>query len=101
MTSDEPGPGQQYALQARKHIATLRRARPDIVIEIRWYPAHKGVAGNEKSGRVVQGGSGAVRQPQAHSAISRQPQAGNLREEVVGGTPMGRGLNFQEEVPLA
>ena len=23
MASDEPGPGQQYALQARKHIATL------------------------------------------------------------------------------
>jgi len=40
MASDEPGPGQQYALQARKHIATLRRARPGIVIEIRWCPAH-------------------------------------------------------------
>jgi len=49
MASDEPGPGQQYALQARKHIATLRKARPGIVIEIRWCPAHKGVAGNEKA----------------------------------------------------
>jgi len=49
MASDEPGPGQQYALQARKHITTLRRARKDIVIEIRWCPAHKGVAGNEKA----------------------------------------------------
>jgi len=28
MASDEPGPGQQYALQARKHIATLRQAPP-------------------------------------------------------------------------
>ena len=27
MASDEPGPGQQYALQARKHIAALRRAQ--------------------------------------------------------------------------
>jgi len=27
MASDEPGPGQQYALQARKHITMLRRAR--------------------------------------------------------------------------
>jgi len=49
MASDEPGPGQQYALQARKHIATLRRARPGIGIEIRWCPAHKGTAGNEKA----------------------------------------------------
>jgi hypothetical protein len=27
-TSEEPGPGQGYATQARKHIAALRRARP-------------------------------------------------------------------------
>jgi hypothetical protein len=38
-----------YAIQARRNIPTLRRARPDIVIEIRWCPAHKGVAGNEKA----------------------------------------------------
>jgi len=49
MASDEPGPGQQHALQARKHIATLRQSRPGIVIEVRWCPAHKGVAGNEKA----------------------------------------------------
>ena len=49
MAADEPGPGQQYALQARKHIAALRRARPGIVIKTRWCPAHKGVAGNEKA----------------------------------------------------
>jgi len=48
MASDEPGPGQQYALQARKHIAALRRAKPGIIIEIRWCPVHKGVTGNEK-----------------------------------------------------
>jgi len=47
MASEELGPGQQYALQARKHIATLRRARPGITIEIRWCPAHKGIAGNQ------------------------------------------------------
>ena len=47
MASDEPGPGQKYAVQARKHIAALRRARPDIIIEIRWCPAHKAIAGNE------------------------------------------------------
>ena len=49
MASDEPDPGQQYALQARKHIASLRRARPGITIEIRWCPAHKGITGNEKA----------------------------------------------------
>jgi ribonuclease HI len=49
MASEEPGPGQKYALSARKHIASLRSARPDITIEIRWCPAHKGVPGNEKA----------------------------------------------------
>jgi len=48
-SSEEPGPDQQYALQARKHIAALRRARPGIIVEIRWCPAHKGVEGNEKA----------------------------------------------------
>ena len=48
MAFDEPGPGQQYALQARKHIAALRKARPGIAIEIRWCPAHKCIDGNEK-----------------------------------------------------
>jgi len=49
MASDEPGPGQKNAIQARRHIATLRKARPDITIEIRWCPAHKGIAGNEQA----------------------------------------------------
>ena len=50
MPSEEPGPGQIYALQAREHIAAVRRARPDITIEIRWCSAHKSVPGNEKAG---------------------------------------------------
>jgi len=49
MASDEPGPGQQYALQARKQIATLRKARPGIITETRWCPAHNEIAGNEKA----------------------------------------------------
>jgi len=49
MASDGPGPGQQCALQARKRIAALQRARPGIITEIRWCPAHKGIAGNEKA----------------------------------------------------
>jgi len=49
MTSEEPGPGQQYAIAARRHVASLRKARPDARIEIRWCPAHKGVPGNKKA----------------------------------------------------
>jgi len=49
MASEEPGPGQQYAIQARKHIAVLRRARPGVTIEIWWCPAHKCIACNEKA----------------------------------------------------
>jgi len=48
MGLEEPGPGQMYALQAREHIAVLRRARPDITAEIWCWLAHKGVPGNEK-----------------------------------------------------
>ena len=49
MASDDPGPGQKYALQARRHIATLRRSNPGITVENRWCPAHKGIEGNEKA----------------------------------------------------
>jgi len=49
MSTEEPGPGQKYAVEARQHIATLQRAAPDITIEIRWRPAHEGVEGNEKA----------------------------------------------------
>jgi len=49
MVSDEPGPGQRYALEARAHVAALRNSRPDIAIEVRSCPAHEGVEGNEKA----------------------------------------------------
>jgi ribonuclease HI len=49
IVSGDPGPGQRYAILARQYIATLRRARSDITIEIWWCPTHKGVAGNEKA----------------------------------------------------
>jgi len=42
MASDEPGPGQQYALQARKQITMLRRARKGIVIETLIVPRPQG-----------------------------------------------------------
>jgi hypothetical protein len=38
-----------YATHARKHIAALRRARPGVIIEVRWCPAHKEVPGREKA----------------------------------------------------
>jgi len=38
------------ALQTRKHIAALQRARPDIAIEIRWCLEHKGAPGSKKAG---------------------------------------------------
>jgi len=68
MASVEPGPSQQYALQARKHIATLHRARPGIVIEIRWCPAYKGVVGNEKADEWAKA---AVEQAGGHRPIPR------------------------------
>jgi ribonuclease HI len=43
MVSEEPGPGQKYVIQARKWIWALQEARPDVVVEIRWCPAHEGV----------------------------------------------------------
>jgi ribonuclease HI len=54
IASEEPGPGQMYVIQARKYIATLRRARPDITIKIRWSLAYKGVPGNEKADELGQ-----------------------------------------------
>jgi ribonuclease HI len=63
MTSEEPGPGQKHAIQARKWIGALREARPDIIIEIRWCPAHEGVSGNEKADEWVRL---AAEEPDAH-----------------------------------
>jgi ribonuclease HI len=49
ITSEEPGAGQKYAIQARKWITALRRMNPKVTVEIRWCPAHQGFAGNEKA----------------------------------------------------
>jgi len=47
MASDDPGPGQKYALEARRHIAALRAKEPNGRVEIRWCPNHQGIEGNE------------------------------------------------------
>jgi hypothetical protein len=88
MASEERGPEQMCAIEAQRYITMLRRARPDIIIEVRWCPAHKDVPGNEKptSGRSLRQksqmpirwngwrGSSA----NAPTTVSRTPQAGNL-----------------------
>jgi len=76
ITSEDPGPGQKYAILARRHIAALRRARPDITIEIRWCPAHKGVQGNEKADEWAKL---AAENPEARGVERPQGRAGLAR----------------------
>jgi len=47
IASEEPGPTQEYARQARKWIAKLRERDRKVRIEFQWCPANSGVAGNK------------------------------------------------------
>jgi len=50
MASEEPGPWTAVRTPGQEtHCQTAAGARPGITIEIRWCPAHKGIAGNEKA----------------------------------------------------
>jgi len=49
MASEEPSPGQKYAILARQHIEKLRRVRSGITIKIWWCPTNKGIPGNKKA----------------------------------------------------
>jgi len=92
MTSDEPGPGQKYALEAREHIGTLRRATPDITIEVRWRPAHEGVEGNEKADEWAKL---AADEPDAHG-VEGWTYSDRLEERQ---TPLPRSLaNIKREI---
>jgi len=82
MASDDPGPGQQYAIRARKHIATLHKAKPSTVIEIRWCPAHKGIAGNEEADKWAKVGA---EEPGSRGVENLAPMPrsfANLRREI-------------------
>jgi len=109
MASEETSPSQQYALQARKHIAALRRARPGVIIEIRWCPAHKGVEGNEKADEWAEV---AAEEPDTHGAewlncsdrteARPMPLSRSLakisEKKMVGSMTMGWGPGLQTEV---
>jgi len=108
MNTDDPGPGQKYALESRQHIAELRGRRPSITIEIRWCPAHEGVEGNELVDRWAKLAADEPDtpgvewlegvQPLPLPTLSRQHQAGDRREEVGRGATVGGRPDLQEEV---
>jgi len=107
MASGEPGPGQMYAIQARRHIATLRRARPSVTIEIRWCPAHKESRGMRKptrgrsprrKNRTRAAWNGWRGSPSdATSTVSRTPQTSNLKRGISGrnGPKLAGGLEAE------
>jgi len=114
MASEEPGPGQNYALQARKHRyrgATESPARyhhRDPVV-----PSAQGSPREREGRRMGQAPGGGARRPwggmaellgsgrgtrNASPKISCTPQVGDLREELGGGTAVGGRPEFQEEI---
>ena len=83
MASEEPEV--RTRIQARRHVAALRRTRPGVAIEIRWFPAHKGVPSSRgarcpRRGMAKLLGSGGG-EGDAAPQISCTPEAGDLGAE--------------------
>jgi len=88
MAFDDPGPGQKYAIMARKHIAALRAKEPGVKIEIRWCPSHQGIEGNEVAGEWAKL---AADEPDAHVVkwFNFRDPSGQIRK---GKSPLPRSL---------
>jgi hypothetical protein len=80
MVSEEPRPRQKDAILAQKHIVTLRIARPDITIDIRWWTSHKGVPENEKADEWVKL---AAESPDAQGVEALQRSFVHLMREIL------------------
>jgi len=91
MTSGDPGPGQTYAIEARKHITALRAREPGIRIEIRWCPSHHG---NERNEWADEWAEQAADEPDAHGSTTRTRTASSEKRLF----PLPRSLaNFKRD----
>jgi len=106
MASEEPGRDQKHALQTRKHIAVLRKARLDIA-------SAQGSPREREGRRMGQARSRGARCPRGGMAefcgpagggmlgaapqIPRAPQAGDHREETGRGPTVGWRPDLQEK----
>jgi hypothetical protein len=101
-------PSQMCAIQARKYNTTLRRARLDITIEIRWCPAHRVTRGTRRPmnwpslRQRMESVFGPVRRAAGVPACIRHtPQVRDFREEVGGISELGSRPDYQQEVQAA
>ena len=104
--SHEPGTGQHYALEARKHIAVVRKARPGHRHRNSMVLGTQDNRRQRENRRVDDDCSGGPRHPWSGMVellgpgrgargdspkVYRKQKAGNLEEEVGGGTAVGGG----------
>ena len=82
MALDEHGPGQQHTIQAQKHIATLYRVRPFIIIKIQWFSAYKSIASNEEADEWVKTAAEKPRTCHVEHLVPSPPSLANLTREI-------------------